>query len=126
MEGYSEAGLCSEAGGIEQVAARDATEAQWIAATLDEIEQTGAVFEVSKFMLPWAFAEEAAAEKHMAQLQYNMWVVLTQSAVLGNYQRWEVGRGQDLRRRLYQHLLLTAEKKFWRCVQSGEPLPCLG
>ena len=22
---------------------------------------------------------------------------------------------------LYQHLLLTAEKKFWRCVQSGEP-----
>jgi hypothetical protein len=22
---------------------------------------------------------------------------------------------------LYQHLLLTAEKKFWYCVQSGEP-----
>ena len=22
---------------------------------------------------------------------------------------------------LYQHLLLTAERKFWRCVQSGEP-----
>jgi hypothetical protein len=22
---------------------------------------------------------------------------------------------------LYQHLVLTAEKKFWRCVQSGEP-----
>ena len=22
---------------------------------------------------------------------------------------------------LYQHLLLTAEKKFWRCVQDGEP-----
>jgi hypothetical protein len=22
---------------------------------------------------------------------------------------------------LYQHLLLTAEKKFWRCVQSGHP-----
>ena len=22
---------------------------------------------------------------------------------------------------LYQHLLLTAEKKFWRCVQSGGP-----
>ena len=22
---------------------------------------------------------------------------------------------------LYQHLLLTAEKKFWRCVQNGEP-----
>ena len=23
--------------------------------------------------------------------------------------------------RLYQHLLLTAEKKFWRCVENGEP-----
>src|SRR5262245_723145 len=22
---------------------------------------------------------------------------------------------------LYQHLLLSAEKKFWRCVESGEP-----
>jgi hypothetical protein len=22
---------------------------------------------------------------------------------------------------LYQHLLLTAEKKFWRCVKTGEP-----
>jgi hypothetical protein len=25
---------------------------------------------------------------------------------------------------LYQHLLLTAEKKFWRCVETGET-PCL-
>jgi hypothetical protein len=22
---------------------------------------------------------------------------------------------------LYQHLLVTAEKKFWRCVENGEP-----
>ena len=22
---------------------------------------------------------------------------------------------------LYQHLIVTAEKKFWRCVESGEP-----
>src|SRR5436190_15065504 len=22
---------------------------------------------------------------------------------------------------LYQHLIVTAERKFWRCVQSGEP-----
>jgi hypothetical protein len=42
-------------------------------ATLDGmVEGTGAVFE-AKFMLPWAFSEEAAAEKHMAQLQHNMW-----------------------------------------------------
>jgi hypothetical protein len=27
---------------------------------------------------------------------------------------------------LYQHLLLTAEKKFWRCVQTGEPPQLFG
>src|SRR3984893_5739004 len=46
----------------------------WIVATLDGIvEGTEAVFE-SKFMLPWSFSEEAAADKYMAQLQHNMWV----------------------------------------------------
>jgi transposase len=40
---------------------------RWMAATLDGIVKgTGAVFE-SKFMLPWSFSEEAAAEKHMAK-----------------------------------------------------------
>ena len=54
----------------------------WMAATLDGIvEETGAVFE-AKFMLPWSFSEEAAAEKHMAQLQHNMWVTAARSAVL--------------------------------------------
>src|SRR5262245_38430578 len=39
----------------------------WMVATLDGIvEGTEAVFE-SKFMLPWSFSEEAAAEKYMAQ-----------------------------------------------------------
>src|SRR6201982_3708336 len=43
---------------------------RWMAATLDgRVEATGAVFE-AKFMLPWAFSEEAAAEKHMPQLQH--------------------------------------------------------
>src|SRR4029077_15778884 len=43
----------------------------WMAATLGGfVESTGAVFE-AKFMLPWSFSEEAAAEKHMAQLQHN-------------------------------------------------------
>ena len=41
----------------------------------------GAVFE-AKFMLPWTFSEEAAAEKHMAQLQHNMWVANARSAAL--------------------------------------------
>ena len=54
----------------------------WMAATLDGIvEQTAAVFE-AKFILPWSFSEEAAAEKYMAQLQHNMWVTHLRSAVL--------------------------------------------
>ena len=95
---------------------------RWMAATLDGIvEGTGAVFE-AKFMLPWSFSEEAAAEKHMAQLQHNMWVTNATAAVLsiitGGGKWVEIKIPADS---LYQHLLLTAEKKFWRCVESGEP-----
>src|SRR4051795_9201653 len=55
---------------------------RWMAATLDGmVEGTGAVFE-AKFMLPWTFSEEGAAEKHMAQLQHNMWVIAARTAVL--------------------------------------------
>jgi predicted phage-related endonuclease len=40
---------------------------RWMAATLDgRVEATGAVFE-AKFMLPWSFSEQAAAEKYMPQ-----------------------------------------------------------
>ena len=95
---------------------------RWMAATLDGmVEGNGAVFE-AKFMLPWSFSEEAAAEKHMAQLQHNMWVTNATAAVLsiitGGGKWVEIKISADL---LYQHLLLTAEKKFWRCVESGEP-----
>ena len=42
---------------------------RFLAATLDGIvEGTGAVFK-SKFMLPWYFSEETAAQKYIAQLQ---------------------------------------------------------
>ncbi len=93
----------------------------WMAATLDGVvEATGAVFE-AKFMLPWSFSEEAAAEKHMAQLQHNMWVTHARSAVLsiitGGGKWVEMTIPQDP---LYLTVLVTAEKKFWRCVQSGE------
>src|SRR5437660_10508091 len=54
----------------------------WMVATLDGIvEGTEAVFE-SKFMLPWSFSEEAAAEKYMPQLQHNMWVTHVRTSVL--------------------------------------------
>ncbi len=94
---------------------------RWMAATLDGIVQgDGTLFE-AKFMLPWSFSEEAAAEKHMAQLQHNMWVTNATAAVLsiitGGGKWVEIKISADS---LYQHLLLTAEKKFWRCVESGE------
>jgi predicted phage-related endonuclease len=95
---------------------------RWMAATLDGmVEASSAVFE-AKFMLPWTFSEEAAAEKHMAQLQHNMWVTASRTAVLsiitGGGKWVEMTIPADP---LYQHLLLTAEKKFWRCVETGEP-----
>jgi predicted phage-related endonuclease len=94
---------------------------RWMAATLDgRVKASGAVFE-AKFMLPWNFAAEAAAEKHMAQLQHNMWVTASRHAVLsiitGGGKWIELTIPADP---LYQHLLLTAEKKFWRCVQGGD------
>jgi predicted phage-related endonuclease len=93
----------------------------WMAATLDgTVEAAGAVFE-SKFMLPWSFSEEAAAEKYMAQLQHNMWVTHLRSAVLsiitGGGKWVEITIPMDP---LYLSVLVSAEKKFWRCVQSGE------
>jgi len=95
---------------------------RWMAATLDgRVEGSGAVFE-AKFMLPWSFSEEAAAEKYMAQLQRNMWVVAAATAVLsvitGGGKWVEIATHADP---LYQHLIVTAERKFWRCVESGEP-----
>jgi predicted phage-related endonuclease len=95
---------------------------RWMVATLDgRIEGSDAVYE-AKFMLPWAFSEEAAAEKYMPQLQHNMWVVAARTAVLsvitGGGKWVEIAAHADP---LYQHLIVTAERKFWRCVESGEP-----
>ena len=94
----------------------------WMAATLDGIvEGLGAVFE-AKFMLPWSFSEEAAAEKYMAQVQHNMWVTHLRSALLsiitGGGKWVEITIPMDP---LYLSVLVSAEKKFWRCVQSGVP-----
>ena len=66
---------------------------RWMGATLDGmVDGTGAVFE-AKFMLPWSFSEEAAAEKHMAQLQHNMWVTNAKDGgALDHHRRRQVGR----------------------------------
>ena len=78
---------------------------RWMAATLDGmVEATGAVFE-AKFMLPWSFSEEAAAQKHMAQLQHNMWVtnakVAALSIITGGGKWVEIAISADP---LHQHL----------------------
>jgi hypothetical protein len=94
---------------------------RWMAATIDGmVEGVDAVFE-AKFMLPWSFSEEAAAEKHMAQLQHNMWVTNARSAelsIIAGGGKWiEITIPADA---LYQHFLVTAEHRFWRCVQTGD------
>src|SRR5215471_17454671 len=93
----------------------------WMVATLDGIvEGIEAVFE-AKFMLPWSFSEEAAAEKYMPQLQHNMWVTHLRTSVLsiitGGGKWVEITISMDP---LYLTVLVSAEKKFWRCVLSGE------
>ena len=100
---------------------------RWMGATLDgRVEASEAVFE-AKFMLPWSFSEEAAVQKYMPQLQHNMWVVAARSAVLsvitGGGKWVEITTHADP---LYQHLIVTAERKFWRCVESGEPPSLFG
>jgi predicted phage-related endonuclease len=73
-------------------------------------------------MLPWSFTEEGSAEKYMPQLQHNMGVVAARTAVLsvitGGGKWVEIRTPADP---LYQHLIVTAERKFWRCVESGDP-----
>src|SRR5215510_2624291 len=93
----------------------------YMAATLDGVvESAGAIFE-AKFMLPWSFSEEAAVEKYLPQLQHNMWVTNLRSAVLsiitGGGKWVEITVPMDP---LYLSILVSAEKKFWRCVQFGE------
>jgi len=95
----------------------------WMVATLDGIvEGTEAVFE-SKFMLPWSFSEEAAGEKYMPQLQHNMWVTHLRAAVLsiitGGGKWVEITIPMDP---LYLSVLVSAEKKFWRCVHGKRPI----
>jgi uncharacterized protein YhdP len=97
---------------------------KWMAATLDGVvEQTGAVFE-AKFMLPWAFTEEGAADKHMAQLQHNIWVINARAAVLsiitGGGKWVQIKISADP---LYQHLLdgreeVLALRTKWRAPSS--------
>ena len=94
---------------------------EWMGATLDGVvREESAVFE-AKFMLPWSFTEEAAAEKHMPQLQHNMLVTGARKgylSILTGGGKWvviEVDADP-----VYQTVLLQVERIFWRCVSTGE------
>jgi hypothetical protein len=56
-----------------------------------------------------------------------MWVVAARTAVLsvitGGGKWVEIKTHADP---LYQHLIVTAERKFWRCVENGEPPTLFG
>jgi predicted phage-related endonuclease len=98
---------------------------RWMGATLDgRVQGSDAVFE-AKFMLPWSFSEEGSAQKYMPQLQHNMWVVAARTAVLsvitGGGKWVEILAHADP---LYQHLIVTAERKFWRCVRAANNHSC--
>ncbi len=71
-------------------------------------------------MLPWSFSEEAAAAKHMPQLQHNMSISGRSSArlsILTGGGKWVlISADADP---IYQEALLEAELRFWDCVKSG-------
>ncbi|WP_439575934.1 YqaJ viral recombinase family protein [Phreatobacter sp.] len=99
----------------------------FIAATLDGLTDNGqSVFE-AKFMLPWSFSEEAAAAKHMPQLQHNMEVAGRHSArlsILTGGGKWVLITAEA--DPIYQAAMVEAELRFWDCVQSGRPPRLLG
>src|SRR5579863_9348692 len=97
-----------------------------MAATLDrKVVETAAVFEV-KCMLPWNFSEEAAAEKHVAQLQHNMWVTACRTAVLSTITgggKWvEITVSADPP---YQHLPLMQSGSSSAASRLANRLTCL-
>jgi predicted phage-related endonuclease len=99
----------------------------WMGATLDGmVPDEQAVFE-AKFMLPWNFSDESAAEKHMAQLQHNMLVTGARRAylsILTGGAKWVLIEVEP--DPVYQTVLLQVEHIFWRCVKTGEPPSVFG
>ncbi|MDH2404334.1 YqaJ viral recombinase family protein [Bradyrhizobium sp. SSUT18] len=100
---------------------------KWMRADVNgRVRDTGAVFRAS-FLPSGHFSEPEMANLHMAQLQHSMWVMAARFALLsiitGDGKWIEMTVPADP---LYQHLLLTAEKKFLRCVQIGEPPALFG
>ena len=95
-------------------------------ATLDgRVQDSEAVFE-AKFMLPWSFSEEAAVRNicHSCSIICGCRREISGFVGITGGGKWvEITTHADP---LYQHLIVTAERKFWRCVESGEPPALFG
>ena len=92
----------------------------WRRCTLDgQVESSGAVWE-AKHTNAFAKSEEVL-ERYMPQLQHNMAVAGSESAVLsvifGNHKYESIEVASDW---LYQLELLEAEEQFWNCVVTGK------
>ena len=94
---------------------------RWMGASIDgQVESSGAVFE-AKFMLPWYFSEQIAVTNTCRSCSTICGSSRQGPAVLsiitGGGKWVEITTRADP---LYQHLIVTAERKFWRCVENGE------
>ena len=93
----------------------------WMAATLDGLVDPAEQSSKPSSCCPGRSRKRGRPKSIWPQLQHNMWVTNARSAVLsiitGGGKWVEMTVQADP---LYQHLLLTAEKKFWRAVVSGE------
>src|SRR5262249_37726257 len=66
----------------------------WMAATLDGIVEGTEAGVGRKFMLPWSFSEEAAAEKYMARPAQHVGHPFADFGPLHHYRRRQMGRGR--------------------------------
>jgi hypothetical protein len=96
----------------------------FMAATLDGLVQDHpagpAVYE-AKFMLPFSFSEEAAAEQaHGAAPALHAGDGHETRVSVDHHRGGQVGADRGGGDPLYQTVLLQVERIFWRCVQQGE------
>ncbi len=94
---------------------------KWMGAVLDGRLADGSLFE-AEFSPTASLSPEAARAAFLAGAQHSLWVAQARRvvvSVLTGDGGW-VAAAIDADP-LYQHLLLTAEKRFRRCVETGEP-----
>ena len=94
---------------------------RWMGAILDGRLEDGTLLE-AKFAPASLLTAASARAMFLATAQHDLWVAQAKVAALSIVTadgRWFEGTVEA--DPLYQHLLLTAEKRFLRCLESGEP-----